>query len=249
VTYIQEQTAGEIIRNTVDIYRRHFLTIVIIFLVPTVPFVVVRNIFEVHGNSTMVLLLSVVETAAAMFTMGALTLAVSDVCLANRPSFTRSYAALGRVLGRYTLAFTLVWLLYIVGVLLFVIPAIYIAIVTMFVLPIVMLERKGGLEAVKRSRQLAKGYFWRLLGVVLLMFIIYFVFIFLISVVFGFIFGMAVDFEHLEQGQIFVFNFCADLIAALATPPLVIYPILLYYDIRVRKEQYDTAALSQELLT
>ena len=47
----------------------------------------------------------------------------------------------------------------------------------------------------------------------------------------------------------FAFTFIIGILTSLAVPLLQVPTILLYYDMRVRKENFDGASLAQELMT
>ena len=90
-TLLGEQTAGSLIRNVWAVYRRHFLRIGLIFVLPVYPLVALG----VLVSSGFLLAFEVLVYVA----WGALTIAVSDVCLGTVPSVRRSYS---QVLRRRT---------------------------------------------------------------------------------------------------------------------------------------------------
>jgi hypothetical protein len=57
----------------------------------------------------------------------------------------------------------------VIGLLLFVVPALFLATVWSLAAPVVVLERPGGLRALGRSRQLVRGNRWRVFAVILLL--------------------------------------------------------------------------------
>jgi hypothetical protein len=59
-----------------------------------------------------------------------------------------------------------------VGAVLFLFPALYLQTVWSLAAPVVVLERPGGLRALRRSRELVRGNGWRVFGVVLLLVIL-----------------------------------------------------------------------------
>jgi hypothetical protein len=120
----------------------------------------------------------------------------------------------------------LVSLVVIGGLLLFVIPGLYLAIATVFAVFIILFENERGLDALIKSREYVRGNIWRMvkyslyLGLIVLPF--YIVYIVLYSMVAG---------TRLE--------FVADLISSIATPifaPLfVLYGYAVYMHIKQQK--------------
>ena len=86
-----EQTAGSLIRNVWRVYRKQFVRIRVIFVLPTYPLVVLGLVV----SEPLVLAFDVMVYIA----WGALAVAISDICLGTAPSVRRSYS---RVLRRRT---------------------------------------------------------------------------------------------------------------------------------------------------
>jgi len=241
--YISERTAGQIIGDSLRIYLRHLPVIFVIYGLPIFPFILIEAATAASRDETANLVALVIETVISMFTIGAVTFAVSDICLGNKPSIKRSYAALFRVFWAYLATYLLYVAATLIGLVLLVVPGIIVLLLLLFCLQVAVLERRGPIESCKRSIRLGKGYYWRNLGVALLAILLAFVVVFAIGMALGLI---AVVADSDPEG--FVFSLAVGLLGALAAPLLQIPAILLYYDMRARKEHYDGAALSQELM-
>ena len=104
---------------------------------------------------------------------------------------------------------------------------------------VAVLEGLGGMSALKRSRSLGKGYNWRNFGVLILLVVI-------CAVIGGIIGGLFGGFFPRSLGT-FSHRVLLILIQLLTAPLTWIAIVLFYYDLRVRKEAYDAAALAEDL--
>lgn len=241
---ITERTAGRIIKDGIKIYAQNFRAIALISALPVVPFLILSAWASSQSDDTMFAVSGILEAVVGIFTTGAVTVAVSDVCLGNRPSVSRSYAALLRILWRYLGTYLVAASITIIGLVLLVIPGIYAIVVLMFALPVCIIERRAALDACKRSRALGKGHYLRNLGVFFLVFCVYVLCIITISLVL-----VALMLVMNSDPSIFLTDFLDGMVAVVLAPIMQVSIILLYYDMRVRKENFDGAALAQELMT
>jgi hypothetical protein len=244
-SYLKEMSVGEAIDGSVRLYVRHFPTIFLIYLLPL--FAVELMLIALWPNAdpevhSWVALL--VSMPAIIPASGATVVAVSEITLGHKPRVARAYGRVLAVFGRFLWTYLLVAIVFIVGLLLLVLPGIFALTVLMFATTAVMLERRGGWDALKRSASLGKGYYWRnLLALALIM-----ILIFVGHMILWIIVGMTV-FALGDPNQL---GIAARIIVAavsnLFTPIVMILVTLLYYDMRVRKENYDTATLAQDLV-
>jgi len=119
------------------------------------------------------------------------------------------------------------------GFLLFIIPGIIFLVNYIFALPVVILENKTYVKAMRRSHDLVRGNWWRVFGVVVLCIILYYIGYLISNFLLHFLFttfGI-----HWQVASII-----ASLIAQfLFVPFLYSYPVFLYYDLRIRKEAFN----------
>lgn len=242
VDFVKESTVGEIIGDSFRLYARHLLPLFMICLVPILPFDILLAVASTTGNLPFHVVAQILMFAAGAFVYGAITVAVSDVCLGNRPSLKRSYAAIGRVFGRYLGTYALSMIAFGVGLMLFVIPGLVVSVLLMFALPVAVIERKRTIASFKRSMALGKGFYWRNFGVLMLALLIAIGILILLIALFS---VLAVLLGLEPEG--FAFSLLTSVITDFTTPLLQIPLVLLYYDMRVRKEFFDSAALSQEM--
>ena len=241
VTFIKESALGDIIADTFRIYAANLLPLFLICFVPLAPFELMLEIAASTGTEALAVIANLLSLVASMFVYGAVTVAVSDICLGNRPTVKRSYAAIGRVFGRYIGAYLLLLLIVMVGFVLLIVPGFIAAVLLMFALPAVVIERKGAIASLKRSMFLGKGFYWRNFGISLLVGIIAVIAMTLIvAVIVVVLLVIGVEDE-------FLFNLLMAITGIFVTPLFQIPLVLLYYDMRVRKEFFDGSALAQEM--
>lgn len=236
--YLRPQTVGEVLRSAAEIYFRNFGVIFLTFFLPVFPFSVWQNEAQVAKAWGWLCVASGCSLIAACLAWGAMTIAVSDICLGNKPSIARSYQKIfGRAFARLLVASLLQTLCWLIGFMMCIVPGVIAMLWLMFTPPVVMLEGLGGTKALQRSKQLAKGYLGRNFLVLLLLMIIGGVVGGLVGGILGATLGEAT----------FVFRLVLVAVQTLICSFSIVALILLYYDLRVRKEAYDAAALAEDL--
>jgi len=239
--YLVEHSVGSIIRGAFQIYFRHFGTLFFIYVLPVVPVAVLQGEAQIAGERSLLVFSVLLSIVVSLFAFGAMTVAVSDICLGNPPSFRRSYA---RVLGKLVLLLLLTNLLQMlaiaVGFVLLVIPGLVAMLWFMLSSSIVVLEGRSGVAALKRSKQLGDGSHWRNAGLLLVLFIVTAAIGGVIGGVFGGLFPGLLEHWTFRTVQAVVQQ-------GLAMPVTLIALVLIYYDRRVRKEGYDAKALAEDL--
>jgi hypothetical protein len=113
------------------------------------------------------------------------------------------------------------------GFFLFLIPGIIFSVWFVFSLYVLVAEGKAGKEALKRSKELVKGFWWSIFWRFLLIMLSVVFLTLLFSVPFSLLFG--------EEGQ----NFSSQLISIFTSPFVVVYSFLLYQRLKEIKEKAD----------
>jgi hypothetical protein len=104
-----------------------------------------------------------------------------------------------------------------VGLLIVVVPGLYLLTIWAVVMPVLVIERRGVIEAFERSQQLVRGHGWQVFGTLVLLFLV----LILVGVVFGTFFVMVPDAIRGGLGSIVTGTLVAPYIAVVVT--------LLYY--------------------
>ena len=143
-------------------------------------------------------------------------------------------AAVVTIVVALALAGSAILMLIIIGIPLF----FYLLVVWFFAMPAVVIEGMDGIAALGRSRQLTRGSWWRLFGIGI-------VFVLLIM-------GIAIAGGLVSAILLFVdpraFAIAVVALGALVTPIYYAGSVLVYIDLRVRKEGYTLQALSDDLV-
>ena len=147
-------------------------------------------------------------------------------------SYKWGFARFGSVL----LISILVGLAVLVGLLLFVIPGIFLAVMFSVAIPALVVENRRGTDAMSRSWNLVKGHFWHALGLIVLAFIIAAV----VGGIIGAIGGAISD----NWFVTWIFSSIAQIIVA---PFTALVSVLLYLDLRARTESLTADTLRGEL--
>jgi hypothetical protein len=266
--YLVERTGGEIVRDSLRIYRDYFGPLLLIYALPVLPVLAISAYANLAADPIVLIVVGVLDILVAAFPYGAVTLAVADICLGNRPTVAGSYGGMfgnfWRYVGTYALYMSMViggvFLGTFLGALLWaevhpalgtIVGAAVFGLTLMaafryaFACQICVIERRGPVQSLRRSRQLIRGMFWRTVGLSMAMIALIYLLLFAVGVAWG----LASVAMSLEAYQALFDDVVVRILTMLATPPLLIAFVLLYYDLRVRKENYDCNALTLELMS
>ena len=106
---------------------------------------------------------------------------------------------------------------------------------------VLVVEGKKGSKALRRSWQLAKGSFWKIVGTLVLAGI-------MASVVEGVLsIPGAVAFAEVGPAGWPFLAIGGSLAAIITTPFTTLITVLLYFDLRIRKEAFDLEVMAQEM--
>jgi hypothetical protein len=123
------------------------------------------------------LVAAIVSMVGVFWVQGALTKAVQDIRDGRADlSVGDTFTSVGDRIGPIAVASILAGIAIFFGFLLFVIPGLYLVTIWSLIVPVIVLEDAGALDAFGRSRSLVKGNGWNVFGVVVLTFLILLVF-------------------------------------------------------------------------
>jgi hypothetical protein len=242
VNELRAHALGSFIGTSWGIYRREWLTLFLIYVIPLLVVHIVDALLKVAFGQDILLIfvMGALQMLASLFVAFPATVAVSEICLGIRPnvgrSYKRAFAQPGKLFGSYFLALLII----ILGFVALFIPGVVFSLWYTFVGPVVVLEGFAGRAALRRSRELGKGYYLRNFGVYMVAIIV----VLLIAVFFGGVIGAASYFAGINPQ---IAQFIIGLFSLLVAPPLVVLIVLIYYDMRVRKEMYGAAQLADDL--
>ena len=254
--HLQPMTIAEIFSASINLYRENFLKLVAIAIPGAVIMLIVYSFMSGYqfggmglaiplgpegrtGAGAMIftgmgfsLFLSLVLTSAG-------TITISERVLDREISIRQAYRcvldAFFPLFGALILATTVIT----IGLSILWIPGIIAYAWFCLAPPVVMIEKEGGVGALKRSRALTKDYLGKTLLVVTLFAVI------------GILLAMiALLLPHLLRnfpGLYFLPSLLSTLLLLLIEPFKMAVTTILYYDLRVRKEGYDLHVMAEEL--
>ena len=239
--YVREHSFGSILKSTFAIYVSGFWTFFLTYFLPVFPFMAIQQEAQFREQWLLFWLSAIAGAVVGIFAYGASVVSVSDICLGNRPSLVRSYSRVfGPVAWKMFVTSLLQLVIVAIGFLLLIIPGMVFMVWLLFSPIIVVLEGPWGRAALKRSKALGKGYYWRSFGVFLVLIVIAGV----IGGVIGGVISLAVS--HATDHWAFRLAILA-IPAGVSIPIAFITFVLIYYDLRARKEAYDARLLAEEL--
>jgi Membrane domain of glycerophosphoryl diester phosphodiesterase len=253
-------SVGEMLDAGFRLFRARFTTLILCVLVPVVPLTILAaavqasvdpNAFDLDATTTTdsgtalagTLVASLIQFAAAALAIAACFKAISAAYLGERAGAGDSLRyALSRMLP-LIVAYIVVLFIVVLGLLLLVIPGVWLAVKLSMVFPVVVFERKGPFGAVGRSWALTRGNWWRTFGTLLVVFLITFV---LQLVLGGLVAGILGASDGVGELTAAIVLTLVNLIALTLTYPLwASVTSVLYYDLRVRNEAFDLQLLAQ----
>lgn len=247
VALLGPQTAGTLLRNIVRMYRGHFGILMACTVLPLAPFLL-PIVWLASSESQWVVLAALPYMIAAFISSGAMTIAISDICLGHRPTVKHAFQ---RVLGRRlwvnmlttgVLLTLLIWL----GMLALLLPGIWVMARGFLSSIVVALEGRRAKDAIRRSFALTKGQAWRIIGLACLPLLLAYVVMVLVVLLFSIAGALTAGESEWVGALIALLSYGLSL--ALFTPVMGITMVLLYYDQRVRREAYDVQALAEDLM-
>ncbi len=256
---LPERNLGDLLNETFVIYGRGFRGIIILLAIIQVPISIVAQLM-----SESIIGFVIVGFLIGMgngLVMGAVAHATGQSYFDKRIDVKRCYqrvgwrllsilllslfpaAVLGAVLGlsRIESDLTAFLIFPTVGLLIY---SIYWSVAV----PSIIFEGHKATGALKRSYFLIEGHWWRVFGLIMVFALVALGLFIIISLPFA----MAVLVAMGEGGESNLASMVIGFLAAtvtsvLVTPVMLIAGTLVYYDLRVRKEGFDTGRLSQEM--
>jgi hypothetical protein len=244
---------GEILSTAFQLYRRHWRTLLAIAAVVVVPLTLLQYLFgdlvrtqgEETRNGTVVetaswsvgvagLLAALAGILMYLVLTGAITRAVAAEVAGEDPSVEQSYRFGFHRLGSVLLVSVLVGLAIVAGLIVFIIPGIYIGVRLAVSIEALVVEGRRGTEAMGRSWGLVGGHWWHAFGTLLVATLVTGVVNAVITAPFG-------------ATNWFVQALAAAVATVVTLPYGVLVGVLLYLDLRARKERLTMDSLRADL--
>jgi len=245
---------GDILDRTFSLYRRHFLLFIGIAGIPqllVLVFSLAQTLFSwsttdiltgtrnVGMGIVVLIVYLLVAVFAYLYSQGGTMLAISELYLGRTTTITES---LRNVSGEVWSLFGLVILsgLAIVGgLILLIVPGIYVACRLLVCLPAAVIEKRGPSEALSRSFGLTKDFAGRAVVILVLFVVLTYAASLLFTLPAVIALATRVGGSGMIRFWTAVSQVGASVGSVLITPILRIATAVFYFDLRVRKEGFD----------
>ena len=175
------------------------------------------------------------------FLSGAVAIAAASAYLGRSITVGQVYRALFRRFWALLAVVVMSYIVELVGLVFLIVPGIFLYVRLVAAPVAVVLEGAGPVAAWERSWRLTRGFGWKILGTVIVSYFITAVGGLIVQVPF-----FAVG--YLAGGAGWVFLGAGQTLASLLTTPFsTIILVLIYFDLRIRKEAFDLSVLAQQL--
>ena len=229
----------ELFDEVFDLYKKHFLLLVGVATVVQLPFAFAFYALRHVSFMFSMWLWSPINAIQA----GAALWAISRCYLEETASVVDSYLAVMRRLFPLIIATFIVNVMMMVGFVLCIIPGIIVLFWTAFVSEVVMLEGMGYYGAIERSRSLVKDEYGRVFLVALIAIIASTLIAWLVQMPYQWF--VHHTFRLFVKSTGLLDRVVAALAESISYPVCTTATVLLYYDIRVRKEGFDIEMLAR----
>lgn len=245
---LRARTSTEIVDAAFQLLRRHYQAFATVSGIGLIPWLAVQPLMRrylgadgasINPGDFLPVMMIQVFTAVWFSLAGAAIIAAAaqgyttgrvDIARAITDVLERVWAVLFAAFVRGVAIFG--------GLFLFLVGALYFYATYFGVPTTVVLEKLGGRAGLKRSRALADGMRWQVLKPLILSLLIYFCAAIAAEILAGMLFGSSTS---------VLANVFKTLVTVLVYPIVPITEMLVYYDLRIRKEGYDVELMAARL--
>jgi len=246
---------GDILTDAFNLYGKYWSVLVPIVAVVAIPlsliqYAITRYSFTrrviLHPNGTITIssgfwravgsgfLIWVIGVLITMIVVGAITRATAGIFVGQRATLEGAYQfGLARLWSILLVSF-LVAIIVGVGFILLIIPGLIALTRLISAIPALVVEDRRGTTALVRSNDLVRGYSWPVFGTYLVAAIIA---------------GLVTSLFTAWFSNWFVRGLLAGIAHTITQPFIALVVVLIYLDLRVRKESLDTTTLDRDLQT
>ena len=237
LAHTHPRRATEILDSSFQFYRAHFADLLVLSALLLVPPILIGAFMP----QSIQVVFQFVFNLMFLVSQGAIAVMVAGAIEQDRAlSADEVLRALGDRAGSVIAVSMMSGILIGLGTLLLVIPGILIAVWTVVATPVAAIEGLKNSAALSRSRNLARGQFWHVLGTMLLAWIIVMVLVLGLAIALGMVFGIIGAPERFT-------DMLSELLMVPLFPLIAVAASLLYYDLRVRGEGADVQAMVDAL--
>jgi hypothetical protein len=223
----QKLDVARVFERIFQIYRDQFTLLIPAALVVFVPVALISGLIYAGDISIFgVLIVAALATIATYWFQGMVVEAAQDILDGRRDHSVGSLLrSVTPVIAPLIVVGILAGIAIGIGLILLIVPGLFLLTIWAVVAPVVVLERKGAIDAFGRSRELVRGNGWQVFGVIVVLFLLQ---VIVSQVVQAIADGISDSFASYAV---------ADLIVRLLVAPLsALAAAVLYFELRGRKE-------------
>jgi len=237
LAHTRPRSITEIVDASFRLYRARFSDLLVVSALLFAPLAVLRGI----ATETLQQPLFIAGNLMYLVAEGAIAIVVAaSIERGETTSAGDAFRALGGRWGNVIGAALASGLLVLIGLILLIIPGFIFFAWTMVAVPVAAIEGLSIGAAISRSRALARGRIGHVLGTMLLVWLIVFALIFGAALMLGLLFAMIGVPER-------IIDMIGELLMIPCFPLIGVTVTLLYYDLSVRSEGADVAAMIDAL--
>jgi hypothetical protein len=249
---LRPRSVGELLEAAFSLYGKHWKSLIQIVAIAVIPLTIIQyglgdavsssRTTDAAGHVTSTgggvaaasVLVSLLALLIQVVLIGAIAWAVATSLVGREPDVGESYRFGYRRFWTILLVGVLYVLVVFVGFIALIVPGIILAVRFSVAVPAVVVERRRGTDALSRSWNLTRGRSWSVFGA------------FIVAAFLGAIVNAL--FTTIGSGAgWFVAGLLAGIGSSITTPFTGLVLGLVYFDLRVRKEQLDLPTLDREL--
>jgi hypothetical protein len=241
---------GEIFNEAFDLYKRNFGLFAGIGAIVYIPYYLLVALGERFPFIAALALIGLYIPMVAA--NGAIIKALADRYLGKETTIVECWRYIFRRLIPYFFTSVLGILLVAVGLILLCVPGIMAAFWIYFLFNVMIVEDRFYSDAIRRSRELAAGQWGRIFIVSLLSFLFYGAVISIVGLFAGLQFALTSRAGPPGSAEIPLWiplsrGVVQGVMQSVVGPIISLMSVLLYFDVRVRKEGFDIELLAQEM--
>jgi MFS family permease len=169
----QKLDVGNVIQRVWETYQAQFSLLAQAALIVFIPIAILNALILTGGGAILILAAAAVGIIGSFLFQGMVVEAASDMLDGKRDHSVGSlFAAVSPVLAPLFVASLVAGLGIGLGLILLIVPGLYLLTIWAVIAPAVVLERKGAMDALGRSRELVRGHEWQVFGVIVVFFLI-----------------------------------------------------------------------------
>ncbi|MGZ6954143.1 MAG: hypothetical protein ACXVJX_18790 [Acidimicrobiia bacterium] len=260
---------GEVLDTAFRVYRTRFKDLLIAVAIPLVPLIALQILVNLSvssetrletqngvlvrttgpstgvalGVTAVTILISILASAIAQ---GSSIRIISDQYLGSTTTWSDSLRFALERLGSIIWVSLLAGISAILGLVLCVLPGVYLWVAFSVSVPALLIENDKGTKALSRSRVLVRGRWWPTFGTFVVVYLLQFVISAGLSIVVG---GGTIASGRITGATSarILSGLVTGGITVMMTPLLAAVATIIYFDLRVRKEGFDVALMAQRL--